>query len=82
MSPRKPTMRHSPREPNIKEDETGKGSSLGTVRQLEYAPRVEPVIKTPTKKYFLSPPAFGDTKASTGFKGMLPQWGDPFNRIT
>jgi hypothetical protein len=34
--------------------EIGEGSSPGTARQLEYAPRVEPVIKTTTKKYFSS----------------------------
>jgi hypothetical protein len=54
---------------------------LGTARQLEYTPRVEPVIKTSTKKYFVQPPVFGDTEASTGSKVMLPQWGDLFNRI-
>jgi hypothetical protein len=82
MSPRNPTTRRSPRAPKLKEDETGEGSSLGTTRQLEYAPRVEPVIKTSTKKYFVQPLAFGDTEASTGSKVMLPQWGDLFNRIS
>jgi hypothetical protein len=81
MSPRNPTTRRSPRAPKLKEAETGEGSSPGTARQLEYTPRVEPVIKTSTKKSFVQPLVFGDTEASTGSKVMLPQWGDLFNRI-
>jgi hypothetical protein len=65
----------------MKEPKIGEGSSLGTMRQLEYAPREEPVIKTKTKKYFVQPLAFGDTKESTGSKVVLPQWGDLFNKI-
>jgi len=42
---------------------------------------VEPVIKTSTKKYFIQPLAFGDTKETTGSKTMIPRWGDLFNRI-
>jgi hypothetical protein len=59
----------------MKEPEIGKGSSLGTARKLEYAPRVEPVIKTTTKKVFVQPPTFGDTEASIGSKVALPKWG-------
>jgi hypothetical protein len=81
MPPRKPMTRRSPREPKLKEAEIGEGSSPGTARQLEYAPRVEPVIKTSTKKAFIQPPVFGDTEVTTGSKIMLPQWGDLFNRI-
>jgi hypothetical protein len=82
MPPRNPTTRCSPRAPKLKEAETGEGSSPGTARQLEYAPRAEPVIKTSTKKYFVQPPVFGDTEENTGSKVMLPQWGDLFNRIS
>jgi hypothetical protein len=81
MPPRKPMTRCSPRAPKLKEAEIGEGSSLGTTRQLEYTPREEPVIKTLTKKAFIQPMAFGDTKETTGSKIMLPQWGDLFNRI-
>jgi hypothetical protein len=49
---------------------------------LDYAHRVEPVIKTSTKKYFVQPLAFGDTEASTRYKLILPQWGDLFNEIS
>jgi hypothetical protein len=52
MPSRNPTTKHSPREPKMKEAEIGKGSSMGTARKLEYAPRVGPVIKTTTNKYF------------------------------
>jgi hypothetical protein len=48
---------------------------------LECAPRAEPIVKTTTKKYFVHPPTFGDTKASTKSKVSLPQWGDLFNII-
>jgi hypothetical protein len=82
MPPRNPTTRCSPRAPKLKEAETGEGSSPGTVRQLEYAPRAEPVIKTSTKKSFVQPLVFGDTEENTGSKVMLPQWGDLFNRIS
>jgi hypothetical protein len=51
------------------------------VRQLEYTPRAEPVIKIETKKDFVQPLTFGDTKAITISKVALPQWGDIFNRI-
>jgi hypothetical protein len=73
--------RCSPRAPKLKEAEVGEGSSPGAARKLEFATRVEPVIKKSTKKAFSQPPTFGDTEASTGSKIMLPQWGDLFNRI-
>jgi hypothetical protein len=78
---RNPTTICSPREPKLKEDEKGEGSSPGTTRQLEYSPRAEPIIKTSTKKSFVQPPVFDDTKESIGSKVMLPQWGDLFNKI-
>jgi hypothetical protein len=82
MLSRNPTTRRSLRAPKLKEAETCKVSSTGTARQLEYAPRAEPVIRTSTRKAFSQPPAFGDIEGSTGSKVMLPQWGDLFNRIT
>jgi len=53
MPPRNPTTRCSPRESNMKEAETGEGSSPWTTRQLEYAPRVETVIKHQKQKSFV-----------------------------
>jgi hypothetical protein len=82
MLPRKPTTRRSPRAPKLKELETCEGSSPGIARQLEYAPKVEPVVKTKTKKVFIQPLAFSDTEASTRSKVALPQWGYLFNMIS
>jgi hypothetical protein len=82
MSSRKPTTRRSPREPKLKEAEIGEGSSPWIAKQLEYAPKVDPVIKTAMKKSFVQPLAFGDTEESTGSKVALPQWGDLFNKIS
>lgn len=82
MPPRNPTTRCSPRAPNIKEPETCEGSSPGTARQLEYAPRPEPVIKTTTRKVFIPPLAFGDIEASPGSNIVLLEWGDLFNRVS
>jgi hypothetical protein len=58
---RNTTTRHSPRAPKIKEQKTGEGSSQRTTRQLEYVPRLEPIVKTETKKVFIEPLTFGDT---------------------
>jgi hypothetical protein len=80
MPPRNPTTRCSPRAPKLKEAETGEGSSPGTVRQLEYTPRVELVIKTSTKKAFVQPPVFGDTEASTWIQSNAPTVGGPFQQ--
>ena len=82
MLARNQTTRCSPRAPRLKELETGEGSSLGTTRQLEYVPRLEPVVKTTKKKVFIQYLALGDTEASTGSKVALPQWGDLFNMIS
>jgi hypothetical protein len=46
MLPRNPTTRRSSREPKLKEAKIGEGSSPGIVRELEYTPREEMVIKT------------------------------------
>ena len=73
--------KRSSRAPKLKEVDIGEGSSLDTARQLEFSPRVDPIIKTSTKKAFSQPPTFGDTEASTGSKIILPQWGHLFNRI-
>jgi hypothetical protein len=82
MSSRKPTTKCSPRAPKLMEDEMGEGSSPGTARQLEFTPRVESVIKTSTKKAFVQPSVFGDTKESTRSKVMFPQWGEIFEQIS
>jgi hypothetical protein len=66
MPPMKPMTKRSLRALKLKEADIGEGSSLSTKRQLEYSPRVELVIKTLTKKAFIQPPTFGDTKATTG----------------
>jgi hypothetical protein len=79
---RKKTTRRLSRESKLKELEIGEGSSLGTTKQLEYVPRLEPFIKTTTKKVFIQPLTFGDTETSTRSKVELPQWGDLFNRIS
>jgi hypothetical protein len=81
MSPINPTTRHSPREPKLKEQETGECSSPRTLRQLEYIPKPEPVVKIATKKFFIKPLAFGNTEASIGSNMVLPQWRDLFNII-
>jgi hypothetical protein len=82
MPPRNSTTRRLLSVPTLKELEVGKGSSLGVAKQLEYMPRLEPVIKTSTKKAFIQPPAFGDTDASTRSKMALPHWGEIFNKIS
>jgi hypothetical protein len=82
MPPRNPTTRRSSRVPKMKEPEVGEGSSLGAAKQLEFSPRLEPVIKTSTKKVFTQPLAFGDTEASTGTKVVLPHWGELFKKIS
>jgi hypothetical protein len=65
----------------IKEAEVDEGSSPGVARQLDFVAKVEPVIRTCTKKAFSQTPAFGDTEASTRSKIMLPQWGHFFSSI-
>jgi hypothetical protein len=81
MPPRKPTTRRSSRAPKMKESEVGEGSSQGIAKQLEYALRLEHVIKTKTRKVFIDPPAFGYTKERIRSKIVLPHWGDLFNKI-
>jgi hypothetical protein len=82
MLPKNLTTGRFPRAPKLKEVEIGEVSSLAMARQLEYASKAVPVIKTSTKKSVSQPPAFGDTEASIGSKVMLPQWGNLFNRIS
>jgi hypothetical protein len=79
MPPRKPTTRRSPK---LKEPEVGEGSSPAVAKELEFAPRLEPIIRTSTKKVFTQPLAFGDTEASTRTKVVLPHWGELFNKIS
>jgi hypothetical protein len=81
MLPKNPTARRLLRAPKLKELKTGEGSSPRTARRLEYAPRVELVIKTSTKKYFIQPTVFRDIEANTRSKVMLLQWGYLFNII-
>jgi hypothetical protein len=79
MPPRKPTTRRSPK---LKEPEVGEGSSPAVAKELEFAPRLEPIIRTSTKKVFTQPLAFGDTEASMRTKVVLPHWGELFNKIS
>jgi hypothetical protein len=72
MPPRKPTTRCSLREPKLKEAKTGEGYSPGAARKLEHTARVEPVIKTSTKKAFVQPSVFDYTEAGTRSNVMLP----------
>jgi hypothetical protein len=69
---RKPTTMRSLRVLKLKEPEVGEGSSPVATKQLEFAPRLEPVIKTTTKKVFTQNSTFGDMEASTGTKEVLP----------
>jgi hypothetical protein len=82
MPPRNTTTRQSSRASKLREPEVGEGSSPGVEKQLEYTLRSEPVIKTSTKKVFIQPSAFGDTKENTGTKTRLPHWGELFEKIS
>jgi hypothetical protein len=82
MPPNKPSTRRSPRVSKLKEPKVGEGLSPVPTKQLEFSPRLEPVIITSTKNIFTQPSAFGDTEANTGGKVTLPHWGDPFNNIS
>jgi hypothetical protein len=66
MFPRNPTTRCSAREPKFMEAEVGEGSSPNVARQLEFATKEDPIIKTSTKKEFSQPPAFGDMMYALG----------------
>jgi hypothetical protein len=50
-------------------------------RQLEFSPKSEPIIKTATKKAFVQPRAFGDTKANIGTKTVFLHWEELLNKI-
>jgi hypothetical protein len=78
---KKPTTRKSPRAPKLQEPEVGEGSSPVVARQLEFAPKPVPIIKTTTKKDFDQPPAFGDTEANIGTKTIFPRWEELFKKI-
>jgi hypothetical protein len=82
MPPRKPTTRRSSRIPKLKELEVGEGSTLGIARELDFVSKTKLVILTYTKKQFTQPLTFGDTKASTGSKVVLPHWGDLYSKIS
>jgi hypothetical protein len=51
------------------------------VRQLEFAPKPVPVIKTTTKKSFAQPPTLGDTKANIGTNIVISRWEELFKNI-
>jgi hypothetical protein len=82
MSPIKSTTRRSSRTPKLKETEVGEDSSPRVIRQLEYMPRLEHVIKTSTKKAFVQPLAFGDKEARTWSKTTLSHWGELIKKIS
>jgi hypothetical protein len=81
MPPKKPTTRKSPRELKLQEPEMGEGSSPTVARKLEFTPKPVPIIKMATKKVFVQPPAFGDTKANIGNKTTFPHWEELFKKI-
>jgi hypothetical protein len=78
---KKPTTRKSPRVPKLQEPDVGEGPSPTVVKQLEFTPKLVPVIKTSTKKVFSQPPAFGDTEENIGTKTVFPCWEELFKKI-
>jgi hypothetical protein len=81
MPPTKPTTRKSPRASKKKEPYVGEMFSPVVAKQLEFTPKPVPIIKTSTKKVFIQPPTFGDTKASIGTKEVFLHWGELFQNI-
>ena len=81
MPLKKPSTRKSPRAPKPHEPEEGEGSSPTVARQLEFTPKLMPIIKTTTKKAFIQPPTFGDTEANIGAKTRFPRWEELFKKI-
>jgi hypothetical protein len=79
MTPRNPNSRQSLK---LKEPEVGEGSSPAATKQFQFAPWLEPVIRTSTKKVFTQPPAFGDREANTRTKAVIPHWGELFKKIS
>ena len=65
----------------LKEPEVGEGSSPAAAKQLEFSPRLKPVIRISTKNFFTQPLAFGDTEESVGTKEVFPHWGELFQKI-
>jgi hypothetical protein len=82
MPPRKPTTGQSSRASKLKEPEVGEGYSLATVKQSEFSPRLELVIRTSTKKVFTQPSALRGTEENKGGKAVLPHWGEIFKKIS
>jgi hypothetical protein len=80
MSSKKPSTRKSPRAPTLQESEVGEGSSPLVARQLEFTPKLVPVINTITKDPFVQPPSFRDTEASIGAKMAFPHWEEIFKK--
>jgi hypothetical protein len=81
MPPKKPFTRKSPRVPKPQELEAGEGSSLEIARQLEFTPKPVFIINTTTKKAFVQPSDFRDTKENIGAKTTFPRWEELFNKI-
>jgi hypothetical protein len=50
MPLRKPTTKHSPRMPKMKELRINEGSTSAAARELEFVSKIESVIQTSTKK--------------------------------
>jgi hypothetical protein len=86
MPPRKPTTRRSLRASKLKELEFEEVSSPRTspaaAKQLEFYPRLEPVIRTSTKKVFTQPLTFRDMEESIGTNTTLHHWGELFKKIS
>jgi hypothetical protein len=81
MPSKKPTTRKSLRVSKLKEPDVGEGSSPVVAKQLEFTPKLVPVIKTSTKEVFTQPPAFGDIEESIRTKEVFPHWEELFKKI-
>jgi hypothetical protein len=81
MPPKKPSTRKSPRVPKPQEPKAGEGSSPTVERQLEFAPKLVPFIKTTSKEAFIQPPAFRDIEPNIGAKTTFPRWEELFKKI-
>jgi hypothetical protein len=82
MPPRNLTTRLSPRMTKLKEPEVREGSTLSVARELDFSSKTKYVICMSTKKQFIHPPMFNDTEVTTGYKVVLPHWGDLYNKIS
>jgi hypothetical protein len=81
MPPKKPSTKKYLRAPKLQESDVGEGSSPSVARQLEFAPKQVPIIKTITKEPFVQPPDSGDTEASIGAKIAFPSSEEIFKKI-